>query len=187
MAERGGGATQPTIPGASPARRYTWAPTGPGNLLALKHGAYSPRIIGPLAEELIERVLENRPELSVFPFALGAWARAETRVALLTLYLDAGEIVDESGEPRERLLRELRAEERRAAEERRELGLSPSAYWRLQRETAEAGKGSFDLGKLLDAGRRIRVEAFQRLGIDEGGPTEGQPGADQESGSEVAQ
>lgn len=154
-----------------PARGYSWPPfTGadgdnPGWLASLRHGAHSQRVIDPLAEELAARLVEEAPELGAFRFrfCLGAWARAEARAAVLGLFLDATGLVDSAGEPRERLLRELRAEERRAAEERRELGLSPGSYARLQKELSEAARARVDVEKLVAEGRKI-VEARRARG-----------------------
>jgi hypothetical protein len=114
------------------------------------------------------------PELAEprYRFALSAWARAETRVALLELFLDVQGVVhtsgDEKGEPRHRLLTELRAEERRAAEERRNLGLDPVSHARLERERAEAIRGHVDVEAIRARGRkslraRRALESAERL------------------------
>lgn len=158
-----------------PPRGYSWEPFKPGNLAAVKHGVYSDRTIQPLAERIAEAIVEEAPELGAprFRFALSAWAHAEARAALLRFLL--GGVID-ADKPPEKWLKELRAEERRAAEERRELGLSPSSYAKLQREMADAAKGRYDLEKLTEEGREIRLRAAERLGIDLG-PAEEEPDA----------
>ncbi|MGH9195936.1 MAG: hypothetical protein ACRD1T_09375 [Acidimicrobiia bacterium] len=147
--------------GWGPARNYSWRPfTGPdgdnpGWLQDLRHGAESSRIIDPLANELVELVVADAPELAHprFRFSLGAWARSEARAAILNLYLEKVGFLGEGGEPRT-LLNAVRAEERRAAEERRQLGLDPQSYLRMQREFAEVAKARVDLEKLQIEGRK---------------------------------
>ncbi len=152
-----------------PPRGYSWAPfTGPegdnpGALASLRTGIYSDTTLAPLAEEVASLILETAPELAAsrFRFAITAWAHSEARSALIRFHLGRLDVV-EDGEPRDRWLKELRAEERLAAEMRRELGLSPASYARLEREMSEALRGRTDIEKLLEEGRRIRVEADRR-------------------------
>src|SRR5579875_2353357 len=66
-------------------------PFEPGHELSLRHGAYSPRKVDPLARELVDQVLAttgtghvHRPE---YRPALWAWGRAEAQVQLLTEWL----------------------------------------------------------------------------------------------------
>jgi hypothetical protein len=136
---------------------YAWEDFQRGNFIAVHHGGDSERVVGPLASELVGWLLEVAPDLAAprFRFALSAWARCEARAALLGWWLDRRGVVDEDGEARERLLRELRAEERRAREERRVLGLDPSGYVRLVRERAEATLAGFDLEAAIVAGREV--------------------------------
>ena len=60
----------------------------PGNVVAVKHGAWSPRHVDPLATELVEQVTTSvdwlRPCDSS---AVWAWARCEARVQLVTQFL----------------------------------------------------------------------------------------------------
>src|SRR5438105_4778631 len=101
-------------PGASgmPARgeTRTHPPFEPGNVMALRHGAYSPRKVDPLATELVEQLLAQAaaPGSSVAYVAepsyrpsVWAWARVEARVQLLVEYLEErGGDVDDEGEVR---------------------------------------------------------------------------------------
>jgi hypothetical protein len=56
-------------------RGYRWPPFEKRNLLQLKHGATVPRIVDPIADELISGLLERRPDLAAYPEALHAWGR----------------------------------------------------------------------------------------------------------------
>jgi hypothetical protein len=149
----------------------------PGNLAGLKSGAESERTIAPVAGELADWLVAEHPDLDVPRYALSvaAWAHAEARCALLRLYLDARGVVGDDGEPRERILRELRAEERRASEERARLGLSPVDHARLEKQRAEAVRGVADLSGIKAEGRkaleahRERVEQVGAGGDEEGG------------------
>jgi hypothetical protein len=67
-------------------RGYSWPPAEPGNLLAVRHGAHSPRLVGPEAAELHGEMMTT-PGLPPFirdesyRFALAAWAQAEAMAA----------------------------------------------------------------------------------------------------------
>lgn len=113
----------------------------PGNLLALKHGAYSPRRVDPLASELVERTLADQSvgflAAPAYRPALWAWARAEARVQLLEEYL--GPQVGDLGDERvTAAYRELHRCETRAATLRSQLGLTPLARARLGKDVAQA-------------------------------------------------
>lgn len=141
---------------AERAANYTWEPFQPGNALSIRHGASSERVVAPLANELAAWLVGEYPDLAEPRYALSvsAWARAEARAALLSLYLDGQELVAPDGKPRESLLAALRGEERRASEERVRLGLSPADHARLERQRADAVKGVADLDAVRAAGRR---------------------------------
>jgi hypothetical protein len=136
------------------ARGYKWRDAWPGNTLALVHGASSEGIIQPLADDLAAALLERRPDLAAYPEAVSAWAFSETRAAVWRLLLDRGGLVDSDHKVRAEWLKELRADERRAAEERRNLGLDPASHARLMRERAEATSKAIDLDSIRERGRR---------------------------------
>jgi hypothetical protein len=157
------------------ARSYVWEPFQPGNALSIRHGAKSEKVVGPLANQLAAWLVAEHPDLgeSRYAFSISAWARAEARAALLSLYLDEQGFVDADDEARERLLAALRGEERRASEERKLLGLSPADHARLERQRAEAvvaGVASLDgiraAGRQALEAHRERVESGARLGDD---------------------
>ena len=119
-----------------------------GNELALKHGAYSPKKVDPLATELVALV-EGDPSISwLSPSdrpALWAWAKAEAQAQLLTEYLTkAGEVTgDGVGDLENEAVRSayllLHRAEARATTQRARLGLDPLSRARLGRDVASAG------------------------------------------------
>jgi hypothetical protein len=136
----------------------------------LRHGGFSGRTIEPLAEQLASALLKARRDLTDHAFAVAAWAQAETRAALLRLEIDRRGIVDEAGEPRESLLKWLHGAERRAAEERRNLGLDPSSRARLERDTG-LGVSIAAINQLTFSGLGILSARDDRMGnIAEKGP-----------------
>jgi hypothetical protein len=135
-------------------RGYKWPSFTKGNEMSVvRHGVHSPRIVSGLAGELAEWLVSEYPDLAEprYRFSVAAWARAETIAALLTHYLDQVDVVDD-GEPRQKLLEQLRAASRHASEERAKLGLSPIDHARLEKQRAEAVAGAVDLGELMRRG-----------------------------------
>lgn len=136
-------------PGRGGEAKGTREPFAPGNEVARKHGAYSPRKVDPLARELVDHVLavadvEGLPWLNQASHgpALWAWARAEVRVQLLTEWLEAqsadgnaGGLLDDDGEVRSAAMFLDRCE-KEAAGARSRLGLDPLARARLGRDVA---------------------------------------------------
>jgi hypothetical protein len=127
-----------------------------GNELAVRHGAYSPRRVEPLAQQMVDVVLGDPTDLPAkavhFRPALWAWARAEAQVQLLTEYLakaaeETGDGVGDLG------LDEVRAAhlllhraEARADRSRARLGLDPLSAARLGRDRAA---GAVDMARLM--------------------------------------
>jgi len=165
---------------AAEARGYRWETAAPGNYLGVKSGAGSDRIVSRLAGELAGWVVAEFPDLAEprYRFSVASWARAEAVVGLLTHYLDRVDVVDGDGELRQTALAELRANERRAAEERKALGMTPRDHPALERERAEAVAGVASLESVRAAGRaalerhreagRLAVEAGHEDGSAEG-------------------
>lgn len=138
--------------GHRPSRGYSWPPFEPGNEVSLRHGIYSPRRVEPRAQELVEQVLADPGtaylQASRWRAAVWAWARAETRVELLTEYLAdqvGGAGLDEEGNV-SAALRALAKWESIALNHRARLGLDPLSAARLGRDTASA---TVDMAKLL--------------------------------------
>jgi hypothetical protein len=155
-------------PGAGPARGYRWADAEAGNELALVHGAYSERRLAPRAAQIAGELLSHpdTPEWLRTPSyapAVAAWSRAEAVVSLLWDYLaevdlqqalaDVTELDEQhaKGSTRstarrtEAVLTQLHRHETRAANLRRELGLSPLSRARLGRDIGV----KFDAAKLF--------------------------------------
>jgi hypothetical protein len=143
-------------------RDYRWAPFAKGNLLSVRHGAGSERIVSGLAEQLADWIVAEHPDLgaSRYRASVAAWARAESLVALLTRRLDEIGVFDAKGEARQ-MLNALRTAERRASEERSKLGLSPLDHARLETQRSEAVAGAADLSALTRRGREA-IEARSR-------------------------
>lgn len=115
------------------------APKGPseppfadGNTLSLKHGAFSERMIGPLAAQIRDGLLSGRPHLALLPDALDDFSRAEARIRLLAAWIEQHVL------PGLVLTRRL---ERRADALRSRLGLEPAEPHSLLDEVASALDG----------------------------------------------
>ena len=143
---------KPGDPDYRPARGYRWEDAKPGNKLAVKHGAWSPTIYGPVAAELVAGVLEARPQLDTYRTAVAAWADVEARCLVLRAYMDEHGMLDPDGgvRPAADLLVKL---ERQADKARQRLGLDPKADAELARATAEAHHAAADLESVRAAGR----------------------------------
>lgn len=124
-----------------------WAPQiKKGETLALKHGAFSDRVVDPVAHELVEVVLDQVGYLGdpSYEPAVWAWARAEARVLVLSKWLDENGTLDRDGNPRPALAA-LKDFERLAAAARSRLGLDPLSRAALGRDVAAR---SIDLARL---------------------------------------
>jgi hypothetical protein len=132
-----------------PARGYSWEPFRPGNTVALRHGAWSPRKVEPLAAEYVETVAGSANWLRDCDApAVWAWARTEARVQLLSEWLaDRGGDLDDEGtvRPAAALLDRLEA---RAESLRARLGFDPLSRARLGRDTLAS---ELDLARLWAA------------------------------------
>jgi hypothetical protein len=83
-----------------PARGYRWEPFKVGNEVRLRHGARSERRVDPVAAELVEALLADRPDLAAYPEAVWGWARAEARCLLFAHWHAQVGYLDEAGNPR---------------------------------------------------------------------------------------
>lgn len=132
----------------------THPPFEPGNEMALRHGAWSPRKIEPLALEILQPVLDlaatdGAPTSYLadvtYRATLHAWARTEARIQLVHEWLmDRGSEVDKDGEAlgASNLLNQLEA---RAESLRARLGLDPLSRARLGRDLAVGQKSLAEL------------------------------------------
>lgn len=157
------GGREPAFPGQRP-------PFAPGNELAITHGAWSPRKVDPLAQDLVERVLTDSSlgylKAPAFRPALFAWGRAEAQVQLLTEYLEergkggVGDLEDERVRTAYLLLHRAEA---RADRSRARLGLDPLSRARLgkdvaQGKAADAAAVMAELHRLEQQGKTIDHE-----------------------------
>jgi hypothetical protein len=79
--------------GNRPPRGYSWPPFEAGHEVSLRHGANSPRRVGPLAAQFAEELLssEDTPDYLRAPryrAAIMAYCRAAAACSLLLSYLD---------------------------------------------------------------------------------------------------
>lgn len=125
-----------------------------GNTAAVRSGYRSPRIYGELARLLTEGLLADRPDLAAYPEAIAAWATSEAQAALLRRHLDKIGLLDDNGNPRQRLIDTLRGVERHALRHREVLGLDPTSEARLMKERAAASVLAVDLHALAERGRQ---------------------------------
>ena len=141
----------------------------PGNRAAVTHGAFAPRVFGPIAEALTSALLEERPHLERWPAAVVAWADAEARCEVLRGFLDEHGMLDDRGRPRPAVELLLRFE-RQADRARQRLGLDPRSDAQLARETAEATSSVADLDAVRAAGREAlrRAEGVEVVGVEVG-------------------
>jgi hypothetical protein len=121
-------------------------PFQPGHELSVQHGAYSPRKVDPIADELVRLVLADPdvPYLRAAAYrpALIAWARAEAQVQLLSEYLEKAAAATDDGVGDLDLERVrtayllLHRAEVRASSGRQRLGLDPLSRAKLGKDVA---------------------------------------------------
>ncbi|MET8381599.1 hypothetical protein ABZV14_01195 [Streptosporangium canum] len=142
---------QPTPSAGTPARGYSWPPFEAGNTAAVRHAAYSPRKVDPLATQLVDQALtdDEIPYLRQPSYrpALWAWGRAEARVQLLAEHLAEHEAAGcRSCDKCARWDEQLRKWESAAGTHRARLGLDPASRARLGKDIASA---QVDMARLL--------------------------------------
>lgn len=143
-------------------RGYSWPPFEPGNKAAVRHGAYSVEVYGPIARELVTGVLVDRPQLARYRTAVAAWADLEARCLVIREHLnDHGMLAD--GEPRAAMDLLLKLE-RQADKARQRLGLDPKADADLARSRLDAERHAVDLEAIQAAGRAA-LESGERAEV----------------------
>jgi hypothetical protein len=162
-----------------PARGYSWPPFQPGNLAALRHGARSPRILAPIADQLAAGLAQVAPWTSAASFqgTLASWSWAEAQAVVLRAYLDEHGLVDNDGQPRP-AAGMLERVEARLAGLRGQLGLTPLALGKLLATLSQVDgdKGSQGLEALRRAGAELRAAADRRKVDGNGGRVAGELG-----------
>ncbi len=129
-----------------------------GNLARVTHGAYSDRRVNPIARELVEGLIVDRPDLADHPAAVWSWARAESRCLLIEAWLDEHEFIEPDGKlpAAAQLVNQF---EKLAMSLRTRLGLDPQSQAQLQSGRAEAAKVTYDLDELRRKGREVLESA----------------------------
>lgn len=158
-----------------PARGYKWEDAKPGNTIALKHGAYSPRVVLPLAQELVDQVLKQATDPAsatsyladvTYRPALWDWAVARARVERLhTALVQHGDC--HGCKSCGRWDAELDRWMTRAASLAQRLGLDPLSRARLGRDVV-AAQTQVAMARLQEQGAAL-VEQYdpQRQGGEE--------------------
>ena len=133
------------------------APVNPfpkGNLAHRKHGIWSRSTYDPIAGELAEGLIEERPDLAEYPETVWAWARAEGRCLLLAEWLVDHPLVDARGKPAP-VSRFIVQFENQAVALRSKLGLDPRSEAELASSRAQATLQTFDIEGLRARGREV--------------------------------
>jgi hypothetical protein len=148
-----------------PRRGYSWPPLQPGHTLTLKHGATSPRVLQPVADQLAAGLAAVAPWTSAATFAgvTASWSWAEAQAVVLRRYLDEVGQVDAEGQPRP-AAGMLERVETRLANLRAQLGLTPLALGKLLATLSQVDgdRGAEGLEALRRAGAELRAAADQR-------------------------
>jgi hypothetical protein len=154
----------PRDSGTTPVRRSPPPPPA-GNLRSLKHGAFSPHLVIPDADELTETIYDEISHLTDADYpAVRDFSIAQVRAWRLAAYLERNGDFDSRGRPRP-ALEHLRRWLERAEKARARLGLDPVSRAALhvdQSLLVERLRGWGE--KDLDEGRRLRELAKERRG-----------------------
>jgi len=156
-------ATRDAVTSHGAARGYSWPPAEPGNLLALKHGAFS-RYVIPEADELATVVLDSTAHLGdADAAAVRDYAIAQVRAWRLAAWVEQHGVLDARGRISDAAA-ELRRWLDRAEKARGRLGLDPvsRAALAVDEITARRNAGAMAREELAE-GRRLREQAEARL------------------------
>jgi hypothetical protein len=155
-------------------------PYAPGNTSAMVHGARSERTIRPLAEQLMQAILEDAEQPDhlrspMFRFTLSECCRAQAVAEILFDYIDSLGVEDMV---RPRLsgtkspVDQWKAAAAHAASLRSKLGLDPVSYARIAKDLGLASKASEDaIGRLAETGKGIVERREAGLRAIAGGET----------------
>ena len=125
-----------------------------GNLVRVTHGVYSDRRVNPIARELAEGLIVERPDLEDHPAAVWSWARIESKCLLLEAWLDEHGFIDGEGKPTAPAQLVTRYE-KLALNLRARLGLDPLSQAQLQTTRGQATLVSYDIEELRARGREV--------------------------------
>lgn len=115
-----------------PARGYSWPQFTEGNEASVQHGGTSPRVFGPVADELEAEIRSTTPWLGrpEFRRTVRAWAVAEAKAQVIDAWLDVNGLLDADGEPRNAAVLSDRMHAR-ATSLRAAMGLDPQSFGKL--------------------------------------------------------
>lgn len=146
-------------------RGYSWPPFENGNAVAVKHGAFSDRVIDERAKDVLAKLEEIAPHLAqpLFDAALRRYLRVEARALLVSDHIF--KVVEESGVEAVRpyLWDVATRADTLAQKAAQDLGLDPAGHARISRDLGMAqiarqqvqrGSGGPALG---EKGRAIRI------------------------------
>ena len=125
-----------------------------GNVVRVTHGVYSDRRVNPIARELAEGLIVERPDLEDHPAAVWSWARIESKCLLLEAWLDEHDFIDGDGKPTAPAQLVTRYE-KLALNLRARLGLDPLSQAQLQTTRGQATLVSYDIEELRARGREV--------------------------------
>jgi hypothetical protein len=145
---------------------YVWESFRRNNVMAIRHGAATQQVFGPLARELVQALLEACPDLDEprYAAAVQRWAEAEAQESLLVFELDR--VVEAEGiasERAEQLQRSLDKVRGRSSRLRADLGLTPRGHVELVASRADVESRVVDLAKIRQRGREA-IEARAKDG-----------------------
>jgi hypothetical protein len=129
----------------------------PGDRIAVTHGIRSPAIVEPIARQIAEGILVERPDLERYQFAVESAANLEAKCRLLREWVDEHGFFGNGYRPRSGVLLLLKFEEA-ARRARKELGLSPLAEVQLEKLKRETVAVGTSLEELRERGRQARTK-----------------------------
>lgn len=161
-----------------PARGYKWADAEPGNLLAVRHGAGSERLVSAKAAEVLAELMASYPWLEeVDGVVLDTLVRAKARHDLLADYIDrviegTAEAYPRKGRPTtgieavpDVVWQQVSREARTVLDAASRLGFTPRDRAELFRDAGMAAHyGGERVAQLGERGSQIRARRLREVG-----------------------
>ncbi|MFW0796564.1 P27 family phage terminase small subunit [Gordonia sp. CPCC 205515] len=128
-----------------PARGYSWEPFKANNTAAVKHGAYSERVVVPMAAEIANDLMAKHERLRnpLFRESLQTYSRVAAQVETLERHVAEHGLLNDDGNPTGAAGFLLKVT-KQLSNLANELGLTPLANARLGKDTAAT---QFDLAR----------------------------------------
>ena len=147
---------------ARPARGYAWPPFEKENLVSVRHGAFSGRIISERAAQVRELLLDRFPYLGdlVFLEATERYCRAEARAQILHSFIMETAETEGVEKVKAYLWTEASRADALAAKTGSDLGLDPRGHSAISRDLGLAAglrqeRSALQIDKLQAEGRRL--------------------------------